>query len=49
MAGGVTLRSVAEQLGVSPVDITGDAALAAELLDSDISDTVFYQDIREEL
>lgn len=44
-----TLKQLATQLQVSPVDLTGDAELARQLMNRDISGTAFYKDLVAEL
>jgi hypothetical protein len=43
----MTLKQLADKLGVHPYDLTGDAELADELMNEDISDTTFYQELAE--
>ena len=41
----MTLRELADKLGVHPYDLVGDAELADELMDEDIAGTIFYQEL----
>lgn len=42
------LRELSDKLKVHPYDLVGDEELADELMDSDISDTAFYQELKHE-
>lgn len=44
----MTLKELSDKLGVHPYDLVGDEELADELMNSDISDTVFYQELKKE-
>lgn len=41
----MTLKQLSEKFGVHPYDLTGDAELADELMNEDITDTMFYQEL----
>lgn len=43
----MTLRQLSDKLGVHPYDLVGDDELADELMDEDITDTIFYQELKE--
>ena len=42
-----TLRQYADFLGVHPYDLTGDKELADDLMNEDITDTIFYKEMEE--
>lgn len=42
----MTLKQLSNKLGIHPYDITGDAELAEELMHEDISDTIFFEDLK---
>lgn len=44
----MTLKQLADKIGVHPDDLTGDAELSEDLMNEDITDTMFFQDIKEE-
>ncbi len=44
----MTLRELSKKLEVHPYDLVGDEELADELMDSDISDTMFFQELKQE-
>lgn len=44
----MTLREVCDKLGVHPYDLVGDEELAEELMNEDISDTIFFQELKHE-
>jgi hypothetical protein len=43
----ITLKQLSEKLGVHPYDLTGDAEFAEEIMNEDITDTIFYQELKE--
>lgn len=43
----MTLKELSNKLGVHPYDLTGDAELAEELMHEDITDTMFYLELKE--
>jgi hypothetical protein len=42
----MTLKQLSDKVNVHPYDLTGDADLAEELMHEDITDTMFYQDVK---
>lgn len=44
----MTLKQLSDKLGVHPYDLVGDEELADELMNSDIEDTIFYQELKQE-
>lgn len=44
----MTLRQLSDKLEVHPYDLVGDSELADELMDEDITDTVFFQELKRE-
>lgn len=44
----MTLREVSDKLGVHPYDLVGDEELAEELMNEDITDTIFFQELKKE-
>lgn len=45
----MTLRELSTKLEVHPFDLVGDEELADALMDEDIEDTIFFQEIKKEL
>lgn len=43
----MTLKQLSDKLGVHPYDIVGDGELADELMNEDITDTIFYQELKQ--
>lgn len=43
----MTLKQLSNRLGVHPYDLVGDEELADDLMNSDITETVFFQDLCE--
>jgi hypothetical protein len=44
----MTLKQLSNKLGVHPYDLVGDEELADELMDQNIEDTMFYQELKHE-
>lgn len=44
----MTLKVLSEKLGVHPYDLVGDEDLADELMNEDITDTIFFQELKHE-
>jgi hypothetical protein len=44
----MTLKQLTDKLGVHPYDLVGDEELADELMNEDITDTIFYQELKRE-
>lgn len=44
----MTLRELTNKLEVHPYDLVGDEELADELMDEDITDTIFFQELKRE-
>lgn len=44
----MTLRQLSDKLGVHPYDLVGDEELADELMNEDITNTVFFQELKRE-
>ena len=44
----MTLKQLCDQLGIHPYDLTGDEEWTDNMLDEDITDTIFYQEILDE-
>lgn len=44
----MTLRQLSDKLEVHPYDLVSDSELADELMDEDITDTVFFQELKRE-
>lgn len=43
----MTLKQLSKKVGVDPYDLVGDNELADELMNQDITDTIFYNEIKE--
>jgi len=44
----MTLKELSDKLEVHPYDLVGDEELADELMDEDITDTMFFQELKRE-
>jgi hypothetical protein len=44
----MTLKQLSDVLGVHPYDLVGDEELAEELMHENITDTIFYQELKKE-
>ena len=42
----MTLKQLSNKVGVHPYDLVGDEELAEELLHTDITDTIFFQELK---
>lgn len=45
----MTLRQLADLIGIHPYDLTGDTEVADSLMDEDISQTTFYNEFKKEI
>lgn len=44
----MTLKQLSNKLEVHPYDLVGDEELADELMNEDITDTIFFQELKRE-
>lgn len=45
----MTLKQLSDKVGVHPYDIVGDSEFADEIMNEDITDTIFYQELVAEM
>jgi hypothetical protein len=43
----MTLKQLCDKIGVHPYDVVGDAETADEYMNIDITDTIFYNELKE--